>query len=145
MKVLRIASLDKGYADPREVLLHVCFQCLADFVEKEKPETIVWDDEEHHRIAWSEIRSLYKWWKDERPARKDPLDSMVNKGPDMEEMFVPVLGKDYSRMLDLVTLREKYPEYYRAMDESIALDLELGAEDQLNLHRLIDVREFLWT
>lgn len=41
--------------------------------------------------------------------------------------------------------REKYPEYYAALDKSRELENEWHEEDQRNLHRLIEVRPFLWT
>ena len=140
MKILKIATLDKGYADPREVVMHACFQCLVDFIENEKPEDIVWDNEEYHRIAWSEIQALYKWWKDDRPSRKFLAEDM--DGPPISEVFVEIPSSKYSMMVEP---RDKYPEYYKALDEDIVLDREWEAEDQRNLHRLIDVREFLWT
>jgi len=140
VKVLKIATLDKGYADPMEVVLHACFQCLVDFIEKEKPETLDWTWSETHSHAWAEIQSLYRWWKDERPNRKFPTEDM--DGPPISELFVEIPGSEYSR---LVEPRDKYPEYYKALDEDIILDREWGEEDQRNLHRLIDVREFLWT
>ena len=47
MKRLKITTLDKGWHDKDEVLLHAAFQLLADFVEKEQPEKIVdWDSDE---------------------------------------------------------------------------------------------------
>ena len=56
MKRLKITTLDKGWHDKDEVLLHAAFQLLADFVEKERPEKIVdWDFDEQHKVTWAEI------------------------------------------------------------------------------------------
>ena len=50
MKRLKISTLDKGWHDKDEVLLHAAFQLLADFVEGERPEKIVdWDFDEQHK------------------------------------------------------------------------------------------------
>ena len=52
MKRLKIATLDKGWHDKDEILLHAAFQLLADFVEQEHPEKIVdWDANELHKSA----------------------------------------------------------------------------------------------
>ena len=40
---------------------------------------------------------------------------------------------------------DKYPEFMGAMKEASRLDIEWWEEDQRNLHRLIDIRSFLWT
>jgi hypothetical protein len=37
MKCLKIATLDKGWHDKDEVLLHAAFQLPTDFVEQEQP------------------------------------------------------------------------------------------------------------
>jgi len=63
MKRLKITTLDKGWHDKDEVLLHAAFQLLTDFVEGERPEKIVdWDFDGQHKVVWAEINSLYKWW-----------------------------------------------------------------------------------
>jgi hypothetical protein len=37
MKRLKITTLDKGWHDKDEVLLHAAFQLLTDFLEQEQP------------------------------------------------------------------------------------------------------------
>ncbi len=41
MKYHKIKTLGKGWHDKDEILLHAVFQVLTDFVEQEKPETII--------------------------------------------------------------------------------------------------------
>jgi len=139
MKYLKIHTLDRGkWYDKDEVLLHATFQLLVDFVEQEKPDKVCdWQYDEPHRNAWSEILQLYKWWKEERPNRHDPLDDVV-KPPDEE---YATSDEGYMIFPD----REKYPDYYVALDESFELEKEWHEEDQRNLHRLIEIRPFLWT
>ncbi|MBF0548584.1 MAG: hypothetical protein HQM08_29405 [Candidatus Riflebacteria bacterium] len=49
MKLLKIYSLEKGWCDKDEVLLHAAFQLLADFMEKEKPGQIIdWNSDPLH-------------------------------------------------------------------------------------------------
>jgi len=139
LKYLKIHTLNKGqWYDRDAVLLHAAFQVLVDFIEQERPDEIVdWQHDELHRKAWGEISQLYTWWKEERPNRHDPLDDVVL--PPDEEFVVSEEGRL------IFPDREKYPEYYAAMDKSAELENEWYEEDQRNLHRLIKVRPFLWT
>lgn len=139
MKLLKIHMLEKDqWYDRDAILLHAAFQVLVDFVEQERPDEIVdWQHDDLHRNAWSEISQLYKWWKEERPSRHDPLDDVAS--PPAEEFLTAEEGT-----LNFPE-REKYPEYYAAVDKSSALEEEWHEEDQRNLHRLIEIRPFLWT
>jgi hypothetical protein len=50
MKRLKITTLEKGWHDKDELLLHAAFQLLTDFVEQERPDKIVdWEFDEQHR------------------------------------------------------------------------------------------------
>jgi hypothetical protein len=72
------------WCDKDHVMLHAVFQLLADFVEQEKPDQIVdWNSDPAHKQAWKEIRSLYRWWTQTRPARNSPLDEKGLKKPPM--------------------------------------------------------------
>jgi hypothetical protein len=139
MKYLKIHTLDAGQWYDRDIiLLHAAFQVLADFIEREKPDEIIdWEHDESSRHIWNEITQLYKWWKEERPNRRDPVDEVVH--PPDEEYAISEGGKM------VFPDREKYPEYYAALDKSHELEEEWHGEDQRNLHRLIEVRPHLWT
>ena len=139
MKYLKIHTLDRGkWYDKDTILLHAAFQLLVDFVEQEEPEQVCdWQYDELHRDAWREITQLYTWWKQERPDRRDPFDDVAR--PPEEEYTIT----DKGRMI--FPDEKEYPDYYAALDESAKLEQEWHKEDQKNLHRLIDVRPFLWT
>lgn len=139
--VLKIHTLKKGWHDKDEILLHAAFQLLVDFVEKEQPERIDWDANKMHRQAWREIRSLYKWWKEKRPARRSPLDNKRLLMPPIKFKKIP--GSELSQLVQ--PDRKKYAAYYRAMKKDARLEKQWYEEDQRNLHRLIEVRGFLWT
>ena len=63
MKILKISSLEKGWANRDDLLLHASFQILIDFVERERPFEIVdWKQDQKHSEAAKEIRYLYRWW-----------------------------------------------------------------------------------
>ena len=142
MRYLKIKTLRKGWCDKDEVLLHSAFQLLADFIELEKPrELIDWNDDRQHRKAWKEICSLYHWWKEKRPARKDPLDQRGLIMPPLRFKKIP--GSDFNQVIQ--PDRMKYAKYYQALKKSIKLDQKWHEEDQRNLHRLVDIRDFLWT
>ena len=139
MKYLKLHTLTKGqWYDRDTLLLHAAFQVLVDFIEQERPDEIVdWEHDELHRNAWNELSQLYRWWKEERPQRRDPMDDVASP-PQEEYRFLEGGQMTFPD-------REKYPEYYAAMDRSNTLENEWYEEDQRQLHRLIDVRPFLWT
>jgi len=142
MRYLKIHTLEKGWYDKDELLLHAAFQLLIDFIEQEKPDKIVdWNVDKAHRKAWQEIKSLYDWWKKERPARKSPLDDNRLKNPPLKLEKVP--GSDLCKMVQ--PDKKKYASYYRALRKHGKLEQKWEKEDQYNLHRLIDIRKFLWT
>ena len=139
MKYLKILTLNKGqWYDRDAILLHAAFQVLVDFMEQERPAEIVdWEHDEVHSSAWRELSQLYRWWKEERPQRHDPLDDVA---PPPDEAY-QILDSGQMIFPD----RAKYPEYYATLARSQTLENEWFAEDQRQLHRLIDVRPFLWT
>ncbi len=142
MKLLKIQTLAKGWCDKDEVLLHAAFQLLVDFVEQEHPAKVTdWTWNAERRRAWKEIASLYRWWKEQRPARKSPLDDKNLHKPPFRFKKVPGTA-----LLTLVDVdRKKYAEYYRALKKDWALEQKWVEEDQRNLHRLVEIRGFLWT
>ncbi len=142
MKYLKVHTLNKGWHDKDNVLLHAALQLLADFVEQDKPGKIVdWSFDEPHRHAWKEIKSLYKWWKETRSARCSPLDDKKLKSPPLRFKKIP--GSDLGEIVEPDS--NKYAAYYRALKEDARLEQKWFEEDQRNLHRLIEVRPFLWT
>lgn len=130
-KKLTIKTLPRRYVDQTEVMLHAVFQCLVNFVELEEPENLDWDWCEEHAKVWEEIQELYKWWTKTRPARKDPFD-------DFDDSKMPPLG------YRLRWEKEEHPEYEKAVAESNHLEVKWDEEDQRNLHRLIEIRGYLW-
>ena len=142
MKYLKIETLEKGWHDKDEILLHAAFQLLVDFVEKEDPGRIVnWNSDESHKRAWKEIRELYKWWKEKRPSRKGPLDDKKLKIPPMKFKKIP--GSELSQLVE--PDKKKHAKYYQALKKHWRLEKKWEEEDQRNLHRLVEIRGFLWT
>jgi hypothetical protein len=142
MKTLKIQTLEKGWHDRDNILLHAAFQTLVDFMEKEHPDkTVDWSWDETHSKAWKEIKSLYKWWKKTRPARVDPLNDKTIKVPPYKFELIPGTNSRKEIQPD----KKKYADYYKAMKKSSKLEQKWFEEDQRNLHQLIEIRPFLWT
>ncbi len=142
MKVLKIHTLEKGWCDKDHVMLHAAFQLLVDFIEKEKPGEIVdWNSDPEHKQTWKEIRSLYRWWTQARPARMSPLDEKDLKKPPMCWNKIP-----RSKNRQFVDYdRKKYAAYDSELKKHWKLEKKWNEDDQRNLHRLIEIRQFLWT
>ena len=142
MKFIKITTLDKGWHDTDELLLHAVFQLLVDFIEKERPEKMTdWSCDQAHRKAWKDIKGLYKWWQNTRPNRKSPIEDKSIRRP-------PVVVKKVSGTNSREIIqpdRKKYLDYYRALKKHMKLDEKWYREDQLMLHKLIEVRKYLWT
>jgi hypothetical protein len=142
MKYLKIHTLKKGWQDRDEIVLHAVFQILVDFVEQEKPDEIVdWNADDTYKQAWREICELYKWWKTKRPARKSPLDDKRLKVPPI--IFEDIPGTDHKKMV--APDKKKYAAYYKALEKHWQQEKEWHDQDQQNLHRLIEIRPYLWT
>lgn len=142
MKYLKIKTLEKGWHDKDEILLHAAFQILTDFIKQETLAAIVdWNADELHKKAWKEIKSLYKWWKEIRPSRTSPLDDKNLIAPPLKFKKIP--GSHLSEMVE--PDKKKYAEYYQTLEKHRKLETKWNEEDQRNLHRLIEIRGFLWT
>jgi hypothetical protein len=142
VKTLTIQTLARGWHDKDEVLLHAAFQVLVNFVETERPDKVVdWNATEIHKQAWREVKRLYEWWKKTRPARRSPLDDKKLVKPPLDLKKIPG-----SQLCEIIQSdRKKHGAYYRALEKHDRLEKKWFEEDQRNLHRLIEIRGFLWT
>jgi hypothetical protein len=139
---LTIHTLRRGWHDKDKVMLHAAFQLLVDFMEQEHPDKhIDWNHGALYRRAWKEIRDLYRWWKVIRPNRRGPLDNKKIAKPPLR--FEKIAGTQLSRLV--TPDKKKYAAYYRASKKHARLEQQWHNEDQRNLHRLIEIRDFLWT
>ena len=126
---IEIESLPPTWSDTEDLMLHGMFQLLRNVVEKEHvlvniaPEG---DPTDGKSWAWAldEIMALYTWWMYKRPAREIEYDRRLSEWS--EERFT---DGPYGPKWD--ALRE--------------LDDRRDVEDEEMLHRLIKVRQYLWT
>jgi hypothetical protein len=151
---LKIKTLH-AYTDMDVVLLHAAFQVLRNFIELEQPGMIwpmkareieTFKGERVNRRSWSvalkEMRSLYKWWTKERPARKDLLSAnkRIKRPPRKLEN---VQGTPFSCICEYD--KKKYAAYTRLLKRQWHQEIAWDKEDNENLHRLVNVRQFMWT
>ncbi len=132
-----------NWCDKVEILLQASFQILVNFIEDEKEniDCIAWDADDEHRHAFKTMNELYDWYK-ARGDRVDPLSSVELP----ESTFTP--GEDNKELLEWGQ-KFKSPEHEKGWDAACKEYNRLEAvwlkEDQDMLHRLIDIREYLWT
>ena len=145
------SDLAKGeYHDKVELLLHANFQALVDFVEIECASAYsvfhihkdmkerrnprhgmmylkmeINEGGEERAKAAEEILNLYDWWTNQRPARQEPLEVKTPEAMDSK--------------YGLFNLNFVLP-----YEEIARLENEYQEEDQQMLHRLMDVRMYLW-
>lgn len=126
-------------------LIPVClFEIIVNFVEKEMDE-VCWDwqsevdkgyvsqeyaDEYKQREV--NILEIYKWIKTDRPAMEKEQDRLLNS-----------CFSDSTFDRDLCfSLTEGEKVFLNLRSEN---EIEMNKKDQEMLHRIIDVREYLWT
>ena len=145
--IVKIKTLPPTYSDPGEVLLHVAFQVLCNYIEKEDP--FEWFDVSQNPEKWDKIRNLYNWWKIERPARKE-----IGLPPELEdhEPFneipycgdVPCDEKDADCFEIVPKTDIESLKYFDYLDEWTKQEKEWEKEDAEKLIELCSIRGDLW-
>lgn len=141
-------SYGYGWMDIEHQLLYANFDLLTSFVEKEfYPGPVDWTHDEEHRRVATEIEVLYKWWKKDRPARVDPIDTATapRHAPWKEAKEKDPMGQPLFEQGDCIDPPEVEAAWEKACEESNRLEELWWAEDQAMLHRLIEIRQYLWT
>jgi len=119
-------GLDPTWCDRDTLLLHASFEILCDFVEGELIDSHVnWNWSFSHRKAYQEFWDLYTWWTKDRPLR-DKRDPMNKR------------DRGHGFMC-------KCEECRKTVHDGIKFEDDCLKEDQDMLHRLIEVRGFMWT
>jgi hypothetical protein len=155
-------------------VLHGLFESLVDFVEIEKAhmsyisdelkdkkpkrvypsrergiEYLDWeislgDENSGQSEAAQEIKELYIWWKDERPARRDPYD--ISGWSDYcEKREKETDGSLFCMLDDTNETEEDREEVSRILEVSYKVEQEQEDEDTEMLIRLIKCRRRMWT
>lgn len=123
----------------------------------EKLEPEIYNDidvNEKTRQFAKSVRELYVWWQDTRPNRKDPfMDQVrelyrnVEKDGRMPFKFVLLDETDQTGCFSLTDELTEDEEKLKKQLYQSSWDLEKSwdDEDQEMLHKLIDIRFFMWT
>ena len=134
-------GLYPGYLDPRTVLLYAAFASLKRYVDerggvegmrdyiKEFSEAEPLEQCREQAKTEQEILSIWLWWTEELPAMKTQREEWCH------ELF----GEKRRMTIPFTDEEEELHTKYRALEQRIS------DEKRQMLHRLVDVRECLWT
>lgn len=113
-----------GWIDRNRAVMFAAFAVLVAFVEKEYPGHVDWDHDDDIKARRDEFMTLYTWWTKERREAHDVHDALMAAAYGVEADRRPT-DVEFAKL--------------RASEEA------LDAKDQEMLHRLVNVRESLWT
>ena len=131
--VIKVDTLPPTWQDTDEKLLHVCFQLLVDYVEKEKCfDRIDWDYDEDHKKIGDEIRELYHWWKEVYPHLEETLPPFPKTPEDRLSILNNPKTDEAKAFIKVAEQREKMREQFYEQENEM-------------LGRLIKIRNCLWT
>lgn len=147
---VKCKTLNKyGYHDLVEVLPASMFEIIRVFIEDEKAwDTIVWDDDEFHKVAWQKIAGAYKFWYKEREGRLKEIDDKLKEWHDeykkYEQPSTPIYNKNgkviaYQWNHGNSELAKKLNQEYDALEK------KYNDEMLQHMHNIVDVKDVLWT
>jgi len=112
-------------------------------IEQDGEEEINPDDARVRKAT--EIYSLYIWWKDIRPTRRDAYE--ITGYHELCERQAAQAGNNFSvrALLDAVICGEDRDQRIEKMNESIRLEELQYEEDTAMMVRLVKIRQGLWT
>ena len=157
INVVRIPTLPPTWTDADSRVLHGLFAILVDVVEKEDifNHNAYWED---WKDGLQEIAQLYDWWKNKRPLRQDPTDWWVaqcakeglDKAFHYEHDAPPAPEDGEPKVIGLISRKvwrssEAEARHRELLLQSSDMERQQEAEDDEMLHRLIDIRGYLWT
>jgi len=138
--------LDHNWTDRDRLLVHMMFEILSQFIEKEcSPGCVEWYGQHPHTIlvgmerknVRDEMQDLYDWWhKTYIPYENGDLTPKYD-GPDID--FFSTVNK-----LDSEKTEEE-KKYFDHLDEINKLENKIEDELNSNLHRLLNIRRLMWT
>jgi hypothetical protein len=131
--VVKCPTLWPTYHEPSELILHASMTCLVSFVE-EQAHQVDWTWNERVAHAKAEMDAIYEWWtvgRHEERARARRLRSEWYEGK--------FNGGEGGNVADGSAATGRSAEALRACEEAN------DAREQEMLHRLINIRMFLWT
>lgn len=140
--VLKMHTLPPTWCDRSEKMVHAMFQILVDFIDHEcSPGHVNWDGQPQDRAAMDEMLEHKRWWQDEAANRDDFRGLGEPPDWDMFDEAKPIEVQGV-RYYEMTTPPPEITAYYAAAHKN-----EEAFEAELNrrLHRLIELRPFMWT
>jgi hypothetical protein len=142
---VRARYLPHTWVDRCELLPHLMFEVLSNFMEQEDP----FADSEDSDWRLDRCRELYWWWHNEYiPAWKDSFWSEMAKyeGPKvLWEEITDGAAKGYLTMKSVYKDDAHKAEYEAALQRTFKFEKEMKEELERNCKRLIEVMGHLWT
>lgn len=164
--VIKSRYLPYTWVDRCDLLPETMFEILSQFIEKEcSPGTVQWYGEHGHKIVVNgtakfvrdEMQYLYDWWHDTYKVDYDKAEEQLcekSKLHHPDRIFIPIDEEGNETDEENASWFEYCPQFKNCEDKEMynaALDtlyaLEVTKEKELDemLHRLINIRPYLWT
>lgn len=152
-------KIKPGYYEPDYMLLQGCFACLERYIEesggvekltkftedlKKSPDANAPPELEFNQIKrQSEALALWHWWTITKPQEEDERDTLLHEcySKPLETKEVTVNGQIMYEMIPPT----RTPEEEEKNTRFRALERKIDDDEQIMLHRLIDIRRSLWT
>ena len=124
-------------------LLDYPFEMFCEFYENGGIEEIDWNSDEGHRNAKSEMDYLYKWFTIDRKERELEIGTVSETWCEHHVSWWENIPDNDSCYTWVFVPKNKYAEYLF----TIVQDLEINYENEkeVNLIRLVKIRNYLWT
>ena len=136
--ILKDLKKNSEWCDKDHVLLYACFQVLVDFLEKEKPQTIVdYKHDREQKRQWKELQALYRYWKVERPKLEREENKLLRIWSKKHKTKEEKLPNGWVKRVVLRNDKKAFSRLNKHKDGMDKLESEM-------LHRLIDIRKHLW-
>lgn len=134
-------GLKPGYYDADTQILHAMFKTVSDFyIHQVKSGFVDWSASPQHTHAFSEMKAIHEWWTVTRPEmekRVDELSSCTFKDERLNANFFDIFEPE----------NENHPEvisYHKRLKEVRQIESDIDTTDRDMLHRIVDIRGYLW-
>lgn len=91
-----------GYKDRSELIMFAAFAILVEFVEKEYPGVVDWEQDDEIRAARDEFMALYTWWT---KGRREENDALYRETEDVQQKADALDEKDNVMLHRLIKVR----------------------------------------
>lgn len=133
--IFKFDSLEPGYYDTRELILHASFDMFSRFMKFQHSDDAIVDwTGEFHIEEWTEMNEIWEWWK-ARDGREERWEK-ENPSPN-----VPGGLSILSKRTENEPIMIEYRDWLKRYSEK---DVALEKEDEEMLIRLAKVRTALW-